>query len=539
MGRDAERSDGGFSVVEAIVALGDRRHRRPRAGRPGRAGDRIVARPAAWRGAVAGRGRLDRAGGPRRGADERGLPLERRAGLRRVPRRRGPVAAPARPSPCAGMRRRCRPVRSGHDPHRVRGRRATNARGAPARRRLCHARADGAVAMTGRCAESGGSRHGAPQRRTDPGRAARGARARQRRPAGAGADVDRRLGGFEADPAAAEQQQRGRGARSPCSSTTCSAPAAAFVGNADLAPGSGLPAVVPDGCDRARGRSAPRPRRSGRRWRRAHGGARPAGARADAGEARLGLDRPGYCSPASPTCGFAAGRRCHPVRCPRRVCARQCPCGVATAGPRPGRAARAVVARRTPRCRRSWRTPTRCGPTRRPAWRSWCAPRRRTGHRARRLRHALRRRVAALRARRRPCALAPDGTAEMHHGRPDAAGRRAWPPISRGRRARTARSRATPPAAPSRVGAVGRGAVAVARRAFADGPWCPSPAAPTRWDADLARVAGVRGEPRRGRCVGAPAASSRPLVERTAGRARRCPTSPCRPSSSRAAGPEA
>ncbi len=44
----------------------------------------------------------------------------------------------------------------------------------------------------------------------------------------------------------------------------------------------------------------------------------------------------------------------------------------------------------------------------------------------------------------------------------------------------------------SRLGPIGASAVAVPIARFADGPWCPSAAAATRWDADLARVVGVR-----------------------------------------------
>jgi hypothetical protein len=44
----------------------------------------------------------------------------------------------------------------------------------------------------------------------------------------------------------------------------------------------------------------------------------------------------------------------------------------------------------------------------------------------------------------------------------------------------------------SRLASLGAGAVAVSLSSLADGPWCPSPSAPTRWDADLVRVAEVR-----------------------------------------------
>ena len=87
--------------------------------------------------------------------------------------------------------------------------------------------------------------------------------------------------------------------------------------------------------------------------------------------------------------------------------------------------------------------------------------------------------------------LAPDDTPESTTFGP-------MPPapgvteIPRGRPGNCVFARDAAGRAVSRLARLGRGAVAVARSAFADGPWCPSPAAPTRWDADLARVVGVR-----------------------------------------------
>ena len=63
----------------------------------------------------------------------------------------------------------------------------------------------------------------------------------------------------------------------------------------------------------------------------------------------------------------------------------------------------------------------------------------------------------------------------------------AWPPGENCVFARDAGG-----ASASRLAPLGGGAVAAPLSRFVGGPWCPSPAAPTRWDADLARVVGVR-----------------------------------------------
>jgi hypothetical protein len=88
--------------------------------------------------------------------------------------------------------------------------------------------------------------------------------------------------------------------------------------------------------------------------------------------------------------------------------------------------------------------------------------------------------------------IAPDGTLEYATAgpRPPPAGETgdaAWPAGENCGFARDADGRLL-----SRLGALGAGAVAVPLSRLSDGPWCPSPAAPTRWDADLARVVGLR-----------------------------------------------
>ncbi len=156
------------------------------------------------------------------------------------------------------------------------------------------------------------------------------------------------LAAFDADPAAAEQQQRGRATMAVIVEDLARA-GAAFVGDADLAPGWGAPAVVPD-LLRAGGwvvGAAPSTLgvMSGARTA-AH--ARLASAVA-AGEARLVLERPGYCSPASPTCRFAAGDDVILTSVHGAFALATGTRRVAATGPRPDRAARAGVAGRNAR----------------------------------------------------------------------------------------------------------------------------------------------------------------------------------------------
>lgn len=88
--------------------------------------------------------------------------------------------------------------------------------------------------------------------------------------------------------------------------------------------------------------------------------------------------------------------------------------------------------------------------------------------------------------------LAPDGTEERaSHGpsppAPTVVADAAWPP---GENCAFFRDGAGAPHWRSSAG--GATAVPVPLASLADGPWCPSPTAATRWDADLVRVAAVR-----------------------------------------------
>jgi hypothetical protein len=298
------------------------------------------------------------------------------------------------------------------------------------------------------------------------------------------------LAAFEAEPAAAEQQQRARATLAVLVDDIARA-GAAFVGNADLGPGRGVPAVVPDRLRTGAWTVGAAPSTLA-----VIGGARTAAharlaVAVNAGEARLVLERPGYCSPASPTCRFAAGD------------------DVILTGVDGALALASVRASSPPLVldlaaplAQAWPAATRVSVIDGHAYALRADPS--TG-----LQQIVRAvgpgpatalvdfverfDVDWLVAGAAPAVrLAPDDTPESTTfgpmpPAPGVVGELAWPPGENCVFARDAAGRAV-----SRLGALGHGAVAVAPAAFADGPWCPSPAAPTRWDADLSRVVGVR-----------------------------------------------
>jgi prepilin-type N-terminal cleavage/methylation domain-containing protein len=295
------------------------------------------------------------------------------------------------------------------------------------------------------------------------------------------------LAAFDADPAAAEQQQRGRATMAAIVEDAARA-GMSFVDDAAGVPGRDVPSAIPDG------------------WR--HGawtvGARPsllavmAGARTAAharlpaaGETRLVLERPGYCSPASPTCRFAAGD------------------DVLLAGPDGAFALAAVRAASPPLVidlvaplAQTWPAGTRISvvETRTYALRADAATgldqivrRQGTGPAMPLVDFVQGFEVEWLVAGAAPAVrLAPDATPEHTTYGPlppaeGVVGDPAWPA---GENCVFARDAAG--ASASRLAPLGSGAVAASLSRFVDGPWCPSPAAPTRWDADLSRVVGVR-----------------------------------------------
>lgn len=298
------------------------------------------------------------------------------------------------------------------------------------------------------------------------------------------------LAAFGADPAAAEQQQRGRATLAVLADDV--ARAGPGVAHAVGTPaGFTTPAVMPDIV-----RAGPWTVGAQPSTLAIVAGARTAAhaklaAAVTAGESRLVVERPGFCSPASPTCRFTAGD------------------DVLLAGPHGGFALAAV---------RSASPPLVIDLTA-PLAEGWPAG---TGvsvvtARAYALRpdpvSGLLQIVRAhgpgpatalvdfverfdiewlLDGAAPSVRVAPDGTAEFASTGPlpplaGEIGDPAWPAGENCLFARDADGRIV-----ARLAPLGTGAVAVPLARLADGPWCPSPAAPSRWDADLARVAGVR-----------------------------------------------
>jgi Tfp pilus assembly protein PilW len=114
------------------------------------------------------------------------------------------------------------------------------------------------------------------------------------------------LAGFEADPAAADEQQRARSGISALVDDVQRA-GSGFVQSPDEAPGSGLPSLVPDvvapGTWATRAVPHTLTTVHGRRGA-AHATLR---APAAAGDVWIRLARPAFCSAVSVSCGFAAG----------------------------------------------------------------------------------------------------------------------------------------------------------------------------------------------------------------------------------------
>ncbi len=298
------------------------------------------------------------------------------------------------------------------------------------------------------------------------------------------------LAAFDADPAAAEQQQRGRATMAVLVEDLARA-GAAFVGDADLGPGWGAPAVVPDLWGAGGWVVGAAPSTLG-----VIGGARTAAharlaSAVAAGEARLVLERPGYCSPASPTCRFAAGddvilTGLHGAFALATVRAASPP----------------LVLDLTAPLAQGWPAGTRVsvveahGYALRPDPSTGLLQVARAtgaGPATALVDFVESFEVEWLVSGDAPAVHeAPDGTAERTTFGPlppalGADGDAAWPAGENCVFARDAAGRSV-----SRLAPIGAGAVAVPIARFADGPWCPSAAAATRWDADLARVVGVR-----------------------------------------------
>jgi type II secretory pathway pseudopilin PulG len=298
------------------------------------------------------------------------------------------------------------------------------------------------------------------------------------------------LASFDADPAAADAQQRARSALHALIDDVQRA-GSGFVQTTDDGPGLGLPALLPDAV--MTGAWAVQPRASTLATWHAPRGAAHGVVRApiSAGAILVPLARPPFCSALTPTCGFAAddeialmlphGR--FTLATVRRVHA---PLDLELTAPLlepwPAGAVVSAVVAHTYELRPD------------PSTGLAQITRRLGSGPATPVIDFVRRFdvewIAAAGAPRVP--LAPDGSEEHATAAPQpppagVVGEAAWPP---GENCGFFRDGAG--GAHWRGSAGGTVPAAMVAGAFGDGPWCPSAAAPVRWDADLARVAEVR-----------------------------------------------
>ena len=296
------------------------------------------------------------------------------------------------------------------------------------------------------------------------------------------------LGAFDADAAAADQQQRARGGIVALVDDLTSA-GSGFSGAVEAGPGWGVPALFPD-------------RLRAGAWPVAAGGAvvsALAGRRSEAharlalpvavGSTHLDLARPRYCATA--VCGFAAGDDIVVFDNHGRVALAEVR---AVSGP----LALDVVAPLGD----AWSTGAMVSAV--AATTYFVRPDTSTG-----LQQIARARGTGpattlvdfvtkfevewrLNGDAPAVRLAPDGTEEgaTEGPGPPPTGALAFGAWPAGENCVFSRTGAGAPQ--SRLLALGPGAVAVPVAALSDGPWCPSPAAATRWDADLIRVADIR-----------------------------------------------
>ncbi len=292
------------------------------------------------------------------------------------------------------------------------------------------------------------------------------------------------LSGFEADPAAADEQQRVRSGVNVLVDDVLHA-GSGFVQAADDGPGGGVPAVAP-GVVTAGGWVVPAVAGTlttitGRRGA-AHARLRAAAA---AGDVWLRLERPAFCSAVSVTCGFAAGDD-------------------VLIFDQHGRVALATIAQVTPpldlelagALAERWSAGAAVSSVVAHGYTVRADPATGLSQLVRRLgagpanpvidfvtRFEVEWHTAAAApfVRVAPGGVLEDATAGPRPPALAVAGDPAWPA---GENCAFARDAAGLP-----VWRGGTGAAALSD--FADGPWCPSAAAPTRWDVDLARVTRV------------------------------------------------
>lgn len=298
------------------------------------------------------------------------------------------------------------------------------------------------------------------------------------------------LAAFEAEPAAADAQQRARSTLQVLIDDVQRA-GTGFLQETDAGPGLGLPAVWPDALRTGAWAVAPRantltawhaPRGS------AHGTTRAAIA---AGAIQVPLSRPAFCSAITPTCGFAAGDEVvlflpHGRFAVATIAQVDAPLDLRLTAPLaeawPAATAVAAVTAHTYELRADPATGL-----------SQLVRRLGSGPPTPVVDFVRRFEVEWIGASGAPHVhLAPDGSEEHATGAPapPPAGVAADPAWPAGENCAFFRDAAG--GAHWRGAAGGVAPAPLAAASFGDGPWCPSPGAPVRWDADLARVDGVR-----------------------------------------------
>lgn len=298
------------------------------------------------------------------------------------------------------------------------------------------------------------------------------------------------LAAFEAEPAAADAQQRARSTLQVLIDDVQRA-GTGFLHDTEAGPGLGLPSLWPDAVRTGAWAVSPRantltawhaPRGA------AHGLTRVALA---AGATVVPLARPAFCSAVIPTCGFAAGDEVvlflpHGRFAVATIAQVEAPLDLHLAAPLadawPAGSVVAAVTAHTYEVRSDPATGL-----------AQIVRRLGSGPPTPVVDFVRRFEVQWIAAGGAPSVhLAPDGSEEHATGAPapppagvvvDAA----WPA---GENCAFFRDAA---GGTHWRGAAGGGAPApLGAAALGDGPWCPSPAAPVRWDADLARIDGVR-----------------------------------------------
>jgi type II secretory pathway pseudopilin PulG len=298
------------------------------------------------------------------------------------------------------------------------------------------------------------------------------------------------LAAFEAEPAAADAQQRSRSTLQVLIDDVQRA-GTGFLHDTDAGPGLGLPALWPDALHAGAWAVTPRPNTL-TTWHAprgaAHGTTRSAVA---AGEVVVPLTRPAFCPASTPTCGFAADDEVvlflpHGRFAVATIAQVEAPLDLRLTAPLvdawPAGAAVAAITAHTYELRADAATGL-----------SQIVRRLGSGPPTPVVDFVRRFDVEWIGARGAPSLhLAPDGSEEHATAAPapppaGLAAEPAWPPGEN-----CAFFRDPTGGAHWRGAAGGGGPAPLAMASLGDGPWCPSPAAPVRWDADLARVDGVR-----------------------------------------------